>query len=196
MPRSNCLIFFLSIILLLSPISLLCPFRIFELQNFKLILSSHCSRRYNIGIQKCLPEFLRETLFYIMIWVSKHPNLDYTDCSMLCVLLLTGYAAIMYIISATADFCPAGKIKHYFSMTDIPPSILILGNSVIICIDFSAFHTPPECTVKIHTGTVEINLSTDDSPVSVFIGCKTVVVKINFSSGKSPPAIFIGRQTL
>ena len=131
-----------------------------------------------------------------MIWVSKHPNLDYTDCSMLCVLLLTGYAAIMYIISATADFCPAGKIKHYFSMTDIPPSILILGNSVIICIDFSTFYTPPGYTVKIHTGTVEINLSTDDSPVSVFIGCKTVVVKINFSTGKSPPAMFIGRQTV
>lgn len=131
-------------------------------------------------------------VFYIMIWVSKHPNLDYTDCSMLCVLPLSVYAAVMYIISATADFCPAGKIKHYFSMTDIPPTILILGNSVIICIDFSAFHTPPGCTVKIHTGTVEINLSTDDSPVSVFIGCKTVVVKINFSPGKSPPAIFIG----
>ena len=90
----------------------------------------------------------------------------------------------------------AGKIKHYFSMTDIPPTILILGNSVIICIDFSAFHTPPGCTVKIHTGTVEINLSTDDSPVSIFIGCKTVVVKINFSTGKSPPAIIIGRQTV
>ena len=116
---------------------------------------------------------------------SKNVSLNFSErhflCRFLCyfsytnifyALLLTGYAAIMYIISATADFCPAGKIKHYFSMTDIPPTILILGNSVIICIDFSAFHTPPGCTVKIHTGTVEINLSTDDSPVSVFIGCK------------------------